>query len=93
MTRAGRSTFRRIPGDYDQQQVLLRFYEPLQRLAQSHRAAGGYRRPHAGSDLSAYKLLVAPSLNVIDEALAAKLLAWVKAGGHAAAGAAIGDEG
>jgi beta-galactosidase len=66
---------------YDQQQVLLRFYEPLERLAESRGQQVDIVDPTQAGDLSGYKLLVAPSLNVIDEALAARLLAWVKAGG------------
>jgi beta-galactosidase len=67
---------------YDQQQVLLRFYEPLERLAQSRGEQLDVVDPTQAGDLSGYRVLVAPSLNVIDEALAAKLLAWVGGGGH-----------
>jgi beta-galactosidase len=67
--------------DYDQQQVLLRFYKPLENIATSNGNAIDIIDP-TRSPLNSYKLLVAPSLNVIDDALAAKLVAWVEAGGH-----------
>ncbi|MGA1982452.1 MAG: beta-galactosidase [Acidobacteriaceae bacterium] len=67
--------------DYDQEQVLLRFYAPLQRIAQSYGQAVDIVDPNT-APLDKYKLLVAPSLNVIDAALAAKLLAYVQQGGH-----------
>jgi len=67
---------------YDEQQVVLRFYQPLERLAESRGQQVDIVDPTQAGDLSGYKLLVAPSLNVIDEALAARLLAWVKAGGR-----------
>ena len=68
--------------EYDQEQVLLRFYTPLQQLAESKGQSVDIVDPTGPVDLSQYKLLVAPSLNVIDESLAAKLLAYVKNGGH-----------
>ena len=67
--------------DYDQQQILLRFYTPLQRIAQSSGQAVDIIDPTA-APLDGYKLLVAPSLNVISESLAKKLLAYVQQGGH-----------
>jgi len=67
---------------YDQQQVLLRFYKPLSRLAQSRGESIDIIDPTQSGPLSQYQLLVAPSLNVIDETLAAKLLAYVQQGGH-----------
>jgi beta-galactosidase len=67
--------------EYDQQQVLLRFYEPLRRMEQAGGRAVDIVNPKS-VDLTGYKLLVAPSLNVIDDALAAKLLAYVQHGGH-----------
>ena len=66
---------------YDQQQILLDFYTPLERLAAQSGHAIDIIDP-ATASLSPYKLLVAPSLNVISEPLAAKLLAYVEAGGH-----------
>jgi beta-galactosidase len=62
--------------EYDQQQILLRFYEPLQSLA------GTVDIVEPNGNLDRYKLLVAPSLNVLSEATAAKLLAYVQHGGH-----------
>lgn len=67
--------------NYDQEQVLLRFYAPLQRIAESQGESIDIVDPQRVS-LAKYKFLVAPSLNVIDDALAQKLTAWVNAGGH-----------
>lgn len=67
---------------YNQQQVLLRFYKPLVRLAQANGQSIDIVDPTQSGSLSQYKLLVAPSLNVIDDALAARLLAYVQQGGH-----------
>ena len=61
---------------YDQEQVLLRFYTPLEHFAQSVDVI------EANADLDGYKFIVAPSLNVISEFLAMKLIAYVNAGGH-----------
>jgi beta-galactosidase len=66
---------------YDQQQILLRFYTPLQRIAQSSSQAIDIVDPTTAF-LDSYKLLVAPSLNVISDALAKKLIAYVQQGGH-----------
>jgi beta-galactosidase len=66
---------------YDQQQVLLDFYTPLQRLVQPSGEAIDIVDPNS-APLSDYKLLVAPSLNVIPQALADKLIAHVQQGGH-----------
>jgi beta-galactosidase len=62
---------------YDQQQVMLRFYTPL-----SREQTVDVIDPAGPGTLDGYKLLVAPSLNVISEALAAKLVAWVRGGGY-----------
>ena len=62
--------------EYDQEQVLLRFYQPLA-TGQTVDIIDPNTAP-----LDGYKLLVAPSLNVIDAALAAKLKAYVQQGGH-----------
>jgi len=67
--------------EYDQQLVLLRFYKPLEQVAESSGEAVDIIDPSA-APLSQYKLLVAPSLNVISESLAAKLMAYVQEGGH-----------
>ena len=67
--------------EYDQQQILLRFYKPLEDITASNGDAIDIVDP-TRAPLDSYKLLVAPSLNVIDDALATKLTAWVEAGGH-----------
>lgn len=74
---------------YDQQQVLLRFYKPLLQLAESRGEAVDIVDP-ASAPLSHYKLIVAPSLNVISEPLAAKLIDYVRQGGHLLLGARSG---
>jgi beta-galactosidase len=61
---------------YDQIKVLLEYYEPLRRFAQSVDIVP------AGAPLAAYKLVVAPSLNVISEALGRHLVEYVRQGGH-----------
>ena len=73
--------FQQYTHEYDQQRILLRFYKPLEEIAESNGEAVDIVDP-ARSPLSHYKLLVAPSLDIIDDALAAKLVAWVQAGGH-----------
>ncbi|HEX4156673.1 MAG TPA: beta-galactosidase [Acidobacteriaceae bacterium] len=67
--------------EYNQETVLQRFYTPLDRIAESTGHAIDIIDP-LRSPLSSYKLLVTPSLNVIDDRLAQKLRAWVEAGGH-----------
>lgn len=66
---------------YDQQHVMLRFYKPLEQLAESNREVVDIVDPTRGP-LSQYKLLVAPSLNVISQSLATVLLDYVRQGGH-----------
>jgi beta-galactosidase len=61
---------------YDQQKVLLDYYRPLRNLAQSIDIVSPY------APLDSYKLVVAPSLNVIPRALAAHLLQYARNGGH-----------
>jgi len=73
--------FQPFTKDYDQEQVLLRFYVPLERVAAANGQAVDIIDPTSSVDLAPYKLLVAPSLNVISAELAAKLLAYVKQGG------------
>lgn len=68
--------------EYDQEQVLLRFYEPLRRIAQATGESIDIIDPTQDKPLDQYKLLIAPSLNVISDALAAKLQAYVEQGGH-----------
>lgn len=61
---------------YDQIKVLLDYYEPL------HRAAQSVDIVPPGAPLSNYKLVMAPSLNVITADLARHLLDYVRQGGH-----------
>jgi len=61
---------------YDQVQVLLGYYEPLRNATQSVDIVS------ADAPLARYKLVMAPSLNVIGEPLAAHLLEYVRNGGH-----------
>jgi beta-galactosidase len=68
--------------EYDQEQVLLRFYVPLQQILHSTGEVVDIIDPTQDKPLSQYKLLVAPSLNVLSADLAAKLLAYVQQGGH-----------
>jgi beta-galactosidase len=62
--------------NYDQLEVLLGYYGPLreQRLTVDI--------VNANAPLDGYKLVLAPSLNVISAELASRLLAWVEQGGH-----------
>jgi beta-galactosidase len=60
---------------YDQLQVLLDFYRPLEQVAQSVDVV------EATAPLDKYKLVVAPALNVLSPELAARLLAYVRQGG------------
>ena len=63
--------------DYDQIEVLLDYYRPLKG------ALGAVDIVEADTaPLGVYNLVVAPSLNLITEALAAKLEAYVRSGGH-----------
>ncbi|HKO20704.1 MAG TPA: beta-galactosidase [Acidobacteriaceae bacterium] len=66
---------------YDQEQVLLRFYTPLEQIAERGGEAVDIVDPNA-APLDGYGLLVAPGLNVIPADLAEKLLAYVRNGGH-----------
>jgi len=62
--------------EYDQLEVLLNFYKPLEELTHSVDVV------EATAPLDSYKLVVAPSLNIIDKPLAEHLLAYVRNGGH-----------
>jgi beta-galactosidase len=62
--------------DYDQLEVMLDFYRPLR----EHRVSVDV--VNADVALNQYKLVMAPSLNVISPALGEKLLAYVRGGGH-----------
>ena len=66
---------------YDQQQVMLRFFGPLEQIAQANGNAIDIVDPTRGP-ISRYKLIVAPSLNVISLSLSAALLTYVQQGGH-----------
>jgi beta-galactosidase len=61
---------------YDQIKVLLDYYEPLRRATQSVDIVP------ADAPLNAYKLVCAPSLNVIGDELARHLSEYVRQGGH-----------
>jgi beta-galactosidase len=60
---------------YDQLQVLLDFYRPLEGVAQSVDIV------EATAPLDKYKLVIAPALNVLSPELAAHLLDYVRGGG------------
>lgn len=68
--------FQRHTRDYDQLQVLLDYYRPLRDLTQSVDIVS------ADAPLDRYKLVVAPSLNVISQGLADHLKDYVRRGGH-----------
>ena len=61
---------------YDDVKILESYYGNLRRLSQSVDVVSAY------APLSDYKLVVAPSLNVIPEDLAKHLLEYVRHGGH-----------
>lgn len=61
---------------YDDVKILESYYGNLRRLSQSVDVVSAY------APLSDYKLVVAPSLNVIPEDLAKHLLEYVRNGGH-----------
>lgn len=63
--------------DYDQIEVLLDYYEPLKRSLGAVDIVEAEAAP-----LSGYKLVVAPSLNVISDATARRLADYVRGGGH-----------
>lgn len=73
--------FQPFTTQYDQQQVMLRFYTPLQQIAEHGGDAVDIVDPHV-APLERYKLLVAPGLNVISTQMAEKLLTYVRNGGH-----------
>jgi len=62
--------------DYSSEKEILSYYGPLREAAQSVDIAP----PTA--DLSKYKLVVAPGLNVVSEPVAQNLMQYVKNGGH-----------
>jgi beta-galactosidase len=63
--------------DYDQIEVLLSYYRPLKDALGAVDVVEAAEAPLAG-----YKLVVAPSLNVIDDAMAKRLADYVRGGGH-----------
>ncbi|MBJ6123424.1 beta-galactosidase [Sphingomonas mollis] len=63
--------------DYDQIEVLLDYYRPLKDALGAVDIVEAAAAPLAG-----YKLVVAPSLNVITDDMAARLAAYVRGGGH-----------
>lgn len=63
--------------DYDQIETLLDYYQPLKDALGAVDVVEAAEAPLAG-----YKLVVAPSLNVITDATAKRLTDYVRAGGH-----------
>ena len=63
--------------DYDQIEVLLDYYRPLKDALGAVDVVEA-----AGAPLDGYKLVVAPSLNVITDAMAKRLADYVRRGGH-----------
>lgn len=69
---------------YDQMQILIEYYRALREVTQ----AVDIVTP--AMDLARYKLVVAPSLNVVSPELAARLSDYVRAGGHLVLGPRTG---
>ena len=63
--------------DYDQIEVLLDYYQPLKDALGAIDVVEA-----AAAPLERYKLVVAPSLNVITDAMAKRLADYVRSGGH-----------
>ena len=63
--------------DYDQIEVLLDYYRPLKDALGAVDIVEAAAAPLAG-----YRLVVAPSLNVVTDDMAARLAAYVRGGGH-----------
>lgn len=76
--------FNRFSNRYEQLEVLHSYYKALRQRTQSVDIVT------PAMDLARYKLIVAPSLNVVSADLAAKLTAWVEAGGHLVLGPRTG---
>jgi beta-galactosidase len=68
--------FQKHTDAYNDNEILKSYYANLRRLSQSIDVVS------ADAPLSSYKLVVAPSLNVIPEDLAKHLLEYVRDGGH-----------
>jgi beta-galactosidase len=62
--------------DYDQLDVLLGYYRPLRDLGLTVDIVS------ADAPLDSYKIVLAPSLNIISKDMSAHLLAYVQQGGH-----------
>jgi len=80
--------FQKHTQKYDERGVLRSYYAGLRKLAQSVDVVSPY------APLTQYKLVVAPSLNVVPKDLADHLLEYVRNGGHLVLGprAAMKDE-
>ncbi|GAC1643692.1 MAG: beta-galactosidase [Acidobacteriaceae bacterium] len=68
--------FQKHTNKYDHLKLLQQYYKALRTLTQSLDVV------NANAPLENYKLVVAPDLNVLPEATAKHLLAWVQQGGH-----------
>ncbi len=68
--------FQRHAANFDPVEELVDFYRPLRAGAQ------GVDVVAPTADLNRYKLVVAPALNVLPQATADRLIAYVKQGGH-----------
>jgi beta-galactosidase len=68
--------FQRHSAKFDPVQEMLAFYDPLRTMSQAVDIVS------AQAPLSDYKLVVAPSLNVLTHAEAAHLMNYVRGGGH-----------
>lgn len=76
--------FQRHHRDFDPVRHLLSYYRPLRALGYTIDVV------HPSAPLDGYKLVVAPGLNLLDQALAAHLEAYVRQGGHLLLGARSG---
>ena len=68
--------FQRFNGAFDPVEELVSFYKPLREASQ------GVDFVPPSADISKYKLVVAPALNVLNASDAQKLIDYVKQGGH-----------
>ncbi len=68
--------FQRHSADFNPATEMVAFYRPLRDIAQAVDIVS------AEASLGRYKAVVAPSLNVLPQAVADKLLAYVQGGGH-----------
>jgi beta-galactosidase len=72
--------FQKHTEKYDQNEILKSYYRELRKLSQSVDVVNAY------TSLDSYKLVVAPSLNVLPEDLAQHLLDYVQKGGNVVLG-------